>query len=77
MRAHPTFDPYFWSFNLPHFLDFLPSPGEPTLDIGCGEGRLARELTKAGHTVLGIDGSPTLARLASQAEFVTSTVCFV
>jgi hypothetical protein len=40
----------------------LPEPGLLTLDIGCGEGRMARELQEAGHQVVGRRASPRLRR---------------
>ncbi len=58
----------FWELNLPRFLELLPPPGRLTLDVCCGEGRLARELTRLGHTVLGIDSSPSLAAAARACE---------
>jgi SAM-dependent methyltransferase len=61
----PGHDYFFWRYNLPRFLDIVPEPGELTLDIGCGEGRVARILQHIGHRVVGIDASPTLARLAA------------
>lgn len=42
----------------------LPTPGRRTLDLGCGEGRVARDLTLAGHLVVGLDRSPTLVASA-------------
>jgi ubiquinone/menaquinone biosynthesis C-methylase UbiE len=39
-----------------------------TLDIGCGEGRLPRDLTARGHEVIGIDASPTLIEHARRAD---------
>ncbi len=62
----PEQDHFFWSFNLPCFLGFLPKPGGLTVDIGCGEGRLARALVQAGHSVLALDSSPALVRLAAE-----------
>lgn len=56
----------FWHFNGEVFISLLPSPGR-TLDLGCGEGRLARELKTRGYTVVGIDAAPSSIRLA-QAE---------
>ncbi len=53
-----------WEVNLPTMLALLPPPGRLTLDLGCGEGRLLRELAQRGHRVLGVDASPTLARAA-------------
>ncbi|TYL46204.1 class I SAM-dependent methyltransferase [Nocardioides sp. BGMRC 2183] len=36
----------------------------PTLDVGCGPGRLTAELTAAGHLALGIDVVPEAVRRA-------------
>ncbi len=63
----PGHDSY-WQFHRDRFLDLLPPPGRLTLDLGCGEGRLARDLKALGHGVVGVDSSPTLARLASEAD---------
>jgi ubiquinone/menaquinone biosynthesis C-methylase UbiE len=38
------------------------------LDLGCGEGRLSRRLSALGYRVVGIDTSPTLVRLAREAD---------
>jgi SAM-dependent methyltransferase len=38
----------------------------PTLDIGCGPGRLTEALTTRGIAALGIDSSPTAVRLTHQ-----------
>ena len=61
-----TDDPFYELLNLPTFLELLPGPGALTLDVGCGEGRVARELTARGHRVLALDGSPSLARMAAR-----------
>lgn len=61
----PARDASFWRHNLPTFLDLLPPPGARTLDVGCGEGRLARQLAALGHRVVGIDGSATMATAAA------------
>ena len=55
----------FWYFGLPNLLSLLPPPGRRTLDVGCGEGRAPRELTERGYVVVGVEASPTLARLAA------------
>jgi SAM-dependent methyltransferase len=60
----PGHDWQFWEHNLPDLLALVPPPGRLTLDAGCGEGRVGRELAARGHQVVGVDGSPTLARLA-------------
>jgi SAM-dependent methyltransferase len=64
----PELDHAFWQLNLPALLALLPSPGEITLDVGCGEGRLARVLKKLGHHVVGIESSPALAQAAKEAD---------
>jgi ubiquinone/menaquinone biosynthesis C-methylase UbiE len=61
-------DHFAWLFNLPAFFELLPPPGRLTIDIGCGEGRVARELKKLGHTVRGFDASPTLVEAAREAD---------
>jgi SAM-dependent methyltransferase len=58
----------FWRFSGPEMFDFVPAPGRRTLDLGCGEGRLARQLADAGHEVVGVDASPTFVRLAAEAH---------
>ena len=63
----PEHDIY-WSFSGPRFLELVPPPGRRTLDLGCGEGRLARDLAVLGHRVVGVDASPTLLRLAAEAD---------
>jgi SAM-dependent methyltransferase len=60
----PGHDSY-WRFHRAAFLPLVPAPGRLTLDIGCGEGRLGRDLAQAGHRVVGLDASPTLARAAA------------
>jgi SAM-dependent methyltransferase len=61
-------DPMYEFINKPAFLELVPPPGALTLEIGCGEGRVARDLRRAGHEVLGIDGSPSLLRAARDHE---------
>jgi len=63
----PEHDSY-WRFNRDAFLDLAPEPGDRTLDAGCGEGRVARDLRARGHRVVGVDLSPTLVRLAQEAD---------
>src|SRR5262249_19026437 len=58
----PGLDSY-WRYR-PELFEFVPPPGTATLDTGCGEGRLARDLAERGHRVTGIDASPTLVGAA-------------
>jgi SAM-dependent methyltransferase len=48
------------------FEDIVPS-AELTLEIGCGEGRVSRDLRDGGHDVIAIDASPTLLQHAADA----------
>jgi SAM-dependent methyltransferase len=61
-------DHAFWHLNLPALLAMLPGPSEMTVDVGCGEGRLARALKELGHHVVGVESSPVLAQTAKQAD---------
>jgi ubiquinone/menaquinone biosynthesis C-methylase UbiE len=63
----PGHDSY-WRFHRDQFLPRLPPPGTLTLDIGCGEGRLTRDLASLGHRVIGIDASPTMLAAAREAD---------
>jgi len=46
----------------------LPAPGRRTLDVGCGEGRLTRDLKTRGYNVIGLDSSPTLIAAARELD---------
>jgi ubiquinone/menaquinone biosynthesis C-methylase UbiE len=61
-------DHFFWRFSMPALLELAPAPGRLTLDVASGEGRMARALRDAGHTVLAIESSPTLVRAARKAD---------
>jgi len=63
----PGHDSYF-RFHRDLFFELLPPPGRRTLDLGCGEGRVARDLTAAGHTVVGVDSSPAMVGAAREAD---------
>jgi SAM-dependent methyltransferase len=63
----PGHDSY-WQFHRDRFLELLPEPSGLTLDLGCGEGRLPRDLKAAGYQVIGIDASPTLVAEAQAAD---------
>jgi SAM-dependent methyltransferase len=51
--------------NARRFLELVPAPGRSTIDLGCGEGRLGRDLVALGHSVIALDASPTLIGLAA------------
>jgi SAM-dependent methyltransferase len=46
------------------FLPLVPPPGRRTLDLGCGEGRVSRDLKEMGHRVVGVDVSATMLTAA-------------
>jgi SAM-dependent methyltransferase len=62
----PGHDSY-WRFHRDLFLELVPPPVGRTLDLGCGEGRLARDLASRGHDVAGVDASPTMVAAAREA----------
>jgi SAM-dependent methyltransferase len=49
---------------LPAFYELLPRAAAKTLDVGCGEGRVTRELGRRGHDAVGVDVAPRLVELA-------------
>jgi len=63
----PEHDSY-WLFHRDRFLELVPPPGRLTVDVGCGEGRLARDLKVLGHTVLAVDRSTTMVEHARSAD---------
>jgi SAM-dependent methyltransferase len=62
----PGHDSY-WRFGRDAFFALLPAPGRLTVDVGCGEGRLSRDLTALGHRVVSVDASMTMVRAAVAA----------
>jgi SAM-dependent methyltransferase len=63
----PGHDSY-WRFHRDLFLELLPPPGRRTLDLGCGEGRLSRDLAVRGHAVVGVDLAPEMVDAALAAD---------
>jgi SAM-dependent methyltransferase len=61
----PGHDRFHERINFPAFLELVPEPGDRTLDVGCGEGRVGRTLLRLGHRVMAVDAAPTMARLAA------------
>jgi SAM-dependent methyltransferase len=52
-------------FHREAFLPLIPRPGRLTVDVGCGEGRVSRDLQAMGHRVLAIDRSLAMSRAAA------------
>jgi SAM-dependent methyltransferase len=63
----PGHDSY-WRFHRDQFLALVPPPGKLTIDVGCGEGRLPRDLKRLGHRVIGVDSSSTLVEAARRED---------
>ena len=63
----PGHDSY-WRFHRDRFLDLLPSPPLDVLDLGCGEGRLSRDLTALGYRTVGVDIAPDMIAAAREAD---------
>ena len=63
----PGHDSY-WYYRDAFFGDIVPEAGARTLDLACGEGRVARDLTAGGHHVIGVDVSPTLIGAARDSD---------
>lgn len=55
-------------FHRDAFLELLPPAGRRTLDLGCGEGRLTRDLAARGHRMVAVDAAPTMVRHAREAD---------
>jgi ubiquinone/menaquinone biosynthesis C-methylase UbiE len=60
----PGLDSY-WRFHGRRFLELLPDPGQLTLDVGGGEGRVGRDLRRRGHRVVQIDASMAMSLAAA------------
>ena len=63
----PGHDSY-WRFHKEPFFSLIPPPGRLTVDLGCGEGRVARDLQALGHNVVAVDVSPTMVEFAKAAD---------
>ncbi len=62
----PGHDSY-WSYR-DAFFDLLPAPSGRALEVGCGEGRVSRDLRERGYDVVGLDASPTLVEAARELD---------
>jgi SAM-dependent methyltransferase len=63
----PGHDVY-WHVAPLFFSQILPPPSGETLEVGCGEGRVARALAEHGHAVIGVDSAPTLLAAAREVD---------
>jgi SAM-dependent methyltransferase len=52
----------------PAFFTLLPPPSGRVLELGCGEGRVCRDLTARGYSITGVDVAPTMVRLARESD---------
>lgn len=50
------------------FFDLLPPAPARVLEVGCGEGRVARDLAGRGYAVTGLDIAPSLVAAAAEAD---------
>ncbi len=57
------------------FVDALVPPGSRLLDAGCGTGRVAAELHRRGHDVVGVDVDPVLVAACEADHPGPSWVC--
>jgi SAM-dependent methyltransferase len=64
---------HYWSYR-DAFFELLPPPGARAVELGCGEGRVSRDLSARGHRVVGVDSSSTLVRFAREADAAGSYV---
>lgn len=58
----------YWHYSSAFFDEIVPAPNGRTLEIGCGEGRVTRDLRDRGHEVTALDSSPTLLRHAARSD---------
>src|SRR5712691_13445294 len=63
-----------WYYRDTFFDLIVPPPGRRTLEIGCGEGRVARDLAARGHRVAAVDTAHTLLRYARQEDLAGAYV---
>lgn len=63
----PDHDTY-WRYHRDLFFEILPAAGRRTLDLGCGEGRLSRDLKRLGHDIVGVDASETMLAAAREVD---------
>lgn len=62
----PEFDAY-WKYSQ-SFFELVPAPHGRTLEVGCGEGRVSRDLASRGHRVTAVDATVRLLQNAREAD---------
>jgi SAM-dependent methyltransferase len=62
----PSHDAY-WHYR-DVFFALLPPPRGPALEVGCGEGRVCRDLRARKYDVVGLDAAPSLVAAAADAD---------
>ena len=67
----PGHDAY-WRHHRRQLLGLLPPPGKLTLDIGCGEGRVSRDLALGGHNVVAFDLTEPMIQAAAEHPDMTA-----
>ncbi|MCF3962804.1 class I SAM-dependent methyltransferase [Streptomyces fuscigenes] len=70
----------YWNHNAEHHprvLDAVPEGCTSALDVGCGEGLLVRKLARRVRTVVGVDRSPEMVRLARERAAEAPNARFV
>jgi SAM-dependent methyltransferase len=63
----PGHDAY-WYYRDAFFDEIVPAAGRCTVEVGCGEGRVARDLQNRGHRVVAIDRSRRLLHYAKDSD---------
>jgi SAM-dependent methyltransferase len=66
-RDPAELDGHYVRYHRELFLELLPPPPARTIDLGCGEGRLARDLAERGYDVAAVDASPSMVAAAREA----------
>ena len=62
----PGFDAY-WKYSQA-FFELVPAPRGRTLEVGCGEGRVSRDLASRGHNVTAVDATARLLQKARESD---------
>jgi SAM-dependent methyltransferase len=62
----PGHDAY-WDYR-DAFFELLPAPAVTVLEVGCGEGRVCRDLAARGYRVTALDASPALVAAAAERD---------